>query len=211
MYKRQTLLLLGISLVLLAGLFVLTRLVDKNVDNRFSDSSRVEATPQEQPAPQVENPVQKEDPLASSQDESLLTDISKPTFTIYNAQNQPYALDDFADRPVVLYFWASHSKSSTAGLAVMERYFQKHGRNVYFLVVNVVDGEKETRKTSDAYLASKDYSFPVYYDLDGLCNEYYNKKVPLAIFFGRDGSAVTYFNEQPTTDLMQRCFQKILN
>lgn len=214
MNKAKTFLLLGLSLVLLAGLFLLTQFIDQQVDKRFSNVSQTENTPapdtQQTPAgessqetpPQTED-VPPEDPLLSIQE--IREHI------IYDTLNQPHNLEDFADRPVVLYFWASHSSASTSGLSVMETFFQKHGDKVYFLVVNVTDGEKETRQTADAYLADNTYPFPVYYDLDGLCNEYYKKKVPLAIFFGNDGKAKAYFNSKPTSNLMQTCLQEILS
>lgn len=221
MYKSKTFILLGLSLALLAGLFLFTRLVDRRVDNRFSGASQPQVAPEsntEQPpknegteqtpyenesTPENETLPENEDPLESIQ--------QVRNHIIYDNQNQPHLLESFVDRPVVLYFWASHNKASTAGLSVMETFFQQHGSQVYFLVVNVTDGEKETRETADAYLAENNYSFPIYYDLDGLCTEYYKKSVPLAIFFGSDGNAVTYFNEQPTSSLMERCFEKILN
>ena len=211
MYKRNTLLLLGISLALLVGLFFLTKFIDKKVDDRFSNLSTESANK----AQLQENNIPQKDTIAGNSDlfgeEAKAPGEAIPTFTIYNKQNKAFHLEDFSDRPVVLYFWASHSKSSTAGLSVMERFFQKHGNKVYFVIVDVVDGDKETRSKSDLFLQSKDYSFPIYYDLDGLCNEYYGKKVPLAIFFDKSGTAITYFNEQPTSNLMQSCFQKILN
>ena len=215
MYKTKTFILLGLSLALLACLFLLTRLVDQRVDDRFRDASKTEAAPEpsteqtpnsestEQTPPEEETFPEDEDPLESIQEVR--------NHIIYDNQNQPHSLESFVDRPIVLYFWTSQSKASTAGLSVMETFFQQHGSQVYFLVVNVTDGEKETRETADAYLAKNNYSFPIYYDLDGLCSEYYKKSVPLAIFFGSDGNAVTYFNEEPTTSLMERCFEKILN
>ena len=30
-----------------------------------------------------------------------------PEFTVYDAEGQPVSLSEFADRPIVLYFWAS--------------------------------------------------------------------------------------------------------
>lgn len=89
-----------------------------------------------------------------------------PEFTVYDAEGQPVGLSEFADRPIVLYFWASWNDQCREDLHAFEEAYQEYGQQVGFLMINMTDGSKETPETAGTFLDRIQHSFPVYFDLD---------------------------------------------
>ena len=99
---------------------------------------------------------------------SVMDDVvnAAPEFTVYDAEGQPVSLSDFADRPIVLHFWASWSEQCREDLHAFEEAYQEYGQQVDFLMINMTDGSKETMETASTFLDRIQRSFPVYFDLD---------------------------------------------
>ena len=116
-----------------------------------------------------------------------------PVVTFYNAAGNAITVESFRDKPVVLCYWASWATGSADTLDLIAKYYAEYSDKVHFVVINLTNSEKETREAADAFLADKNYPFPIYYDTDGVCRTSYAvNTVPTTFFLEDDAYAVAY-------------------
>ena len=116
-----------------------------------------------------------------------------PAVSFYDGNGNVYTLDAYKDKPIVLCFWASWAAPSESTLALLAEQYVNYSQDVYFIVICITDGEKETKETADAFLADKSYPFPVFYDLDGVCHSAYHVNTkPTTFFIKKDNVAYAY-------------------
>lgn len=109
-------------------------------------------------------------------------------FTVYTADNTPVALADFAGRPVMLNFWASWCNPCKSEMPDMQAAYEKYGRDVVFIMINMTDGSHETLEKAQQFISDSGYTFPVYYDTAGSAAGAYNvRSIPMTVFIDRDG------------------------
>jgi hypothetical protein len=78
------------------------------------------------------------------------------------------------------------------------------------LLINLVDGENETKETSDAFLADKSYLCPVYFDDGSVAKKFNVKQVPITFFINAEGVAKSYIHDVINQSAMDQCLQTIL-
>lgn len=134
-------------------------------------------------------------------------------FTIYDAEGNAVHLSDFAGGPVVINFWASWCPPCKAELPDFEAAYkdnEKNGGTVQFLMVDLTDGERETKETADAFLAENGYTFPVYYDLDySAAYTYGIRSIPMTLFVDADGYIADDYVGQINAQTLQEGLDKI--
>ena len=89
-----------------------------------------------------------------------------PDFTVYDSAGNKVKLSDYLGKPVVLNFWASWCGPCKSEMPGFDSLYQKYGDSIQFLMVNLTDGQQETREKADSFIQSEGYSFPIYYDYD---------------------------------------------
>ena len=134
-----------------------------------------------------------------------------PVVTFYNAAGNAVTIESFRDKPVVLCYWASWATGSDDTLDLINQYYAEYSEKVHFVVINLTNAEKETREAADAYLAEKNYAFPVYYDTDGVCRTSYSvNTVPTTFFLEDDAYAVAYSKGKLTKRVLLAGIEYIL-
>lgn len=140
---------------------------------------------------------------ANSMDEP----VAAPDFTVYDADGNEAHLADFKGEPVVVNFWASWCPPCKQELPDFEKVYQEmgiredsaessadgDGQEVRFLMVNLTDGQRETRDTASEYVAGEGYTFPIYYDEDfSAAGTYGVNSIPMTLFIDGDGNIQAY-------------------
>lgn len=115
-----------------------------------------------------------------------------PDFSVLNMDGNTVKLSDFLGKPVVLNFWASWCPPCKGEMPEFNEVYQEVGEEVTFMMVDLVDGQRETKEKGAKYVKDQGYSFPVYFDVDqNAASTYSVMSIPTTIFIDKDGYIVT--------------------
>lgn len=131
-------------------------------------------------------------PADSNQNENASRESGKktaaPDFAVTDAKGNEIRLSDFAGKPVVLNFWASWCPPCKSE---MPRFDAKYGEvkdSVVFMMVDLVDGQRETQAKGQQYVADQGFTFPVYFDKQQQAAAAYGiSSIPTTIFIDANG------------------------
>lgn len=115
-----------------------------------------------------------------------------PDFTVYDKDGNAVKLSDFKGKPVVLNFWASWCPPCKREMPDFQEKYLEYKDEIHFVMVNITDGQQETKESAEKFLATTDYTFPVYFDsdLEGAYT-YGIYSVPQTFFIDAEGILVT--------------------
>ena len=115
-----------------------------------------------------------------------------PDFTVYDAEGKAVKLSDMAGTPVVLNFWASWCPPCKSEMPHFDAVSKELGGEVQFMMVDLVDGRRETAEIGAAYIKEQGYEFPVFFDTEGEAGITYGvRSIPTTLFIDKDGYIVT--------------------
>ena len=108
-----------------------------------------------------------ENPKEENEQQTPAEDIiMAPDFTVYDAEGEAVNLSDFSGKPVVINFWATWCGYCVREMPAFEKIAAEYADDVVFMMINVTDGQQETKEDALAFIEEKGYTFPVYYDTD---------------------------------------------
>ena len=172
MNKRK---ILGIVVVLVIGMIIFTILSSKN------------SISTEEKLSQIESERKPDNYIPAS------IKIKAKDFTVYAENKEKINIEKYiGSKPMVIVFWASWCIDCRENLirieAAKEKYYKE---DVEFIVVNITDGERETKETADAYLKFNNISLDTYYDYDLSAYKAYNlNTLPRMMFVDKNGIIV---------------------
>lgn len=119
--------------------------------------------------------------------------IMAPDITIENADGEEVKFNDLLDgRPIVLNFWATWCTYCKQEMLDFEEVYKEMGDNIQFIMLDIVDGGRETVDTGRDYIEECGYTFPVYYDtLQEAAYTYGINSLPITLFISGDGELIT--------------------
>jgi len=125
-------------------------------------------------------------------DVSTKETIPAPDFTVYDAEGKAVRLSDFKGKPVVLNFWASWCPPCKSEMPHFNTVYADVKNDIVFLMVDLVDGQRETQAKGQQYVQEQGFSFPVYFDTKQSAADTYGiASIPTTIFIDAAGNAVT--------------------
>ena len=134
-----------------------------------------------------------------------------PDFTVYDLEGNAHKLSDFRGKPVLLNFWASWCGPCQMEMPDFQKFYESHGDQVHFVIVNLTDGQQETVETASAFIEEKGYTFPVYYDTDiDAAMKYGVSAVPVSYFIDAEGYFVAWAQGALTADMLQQGMDMLL-
>jgi len=84
-----------------------------------------------------------------------------PDFRVFDASGKEVRLSDFKGEVVVLNFWASWCPPCKEEMPYFQKAYEQYGDRVKFMMLDLVDGSRETKATGQKFIADNKYTFPV--------------------------------------------------
>ena len=124
--------------------------------------------------------------------ETETTKQKAPDITVTDAEGNAVKLSDFYGKPIVLNFWASWCPPCKEEMPTFNTVYEEVGDDVQFMMVDLTDGQRETKDKGLAYIEEQGYTFPVYFDteFEGAYG-YSINSVPTTLFIDKEGYIVT--------------------
>lgn len=118
--------------------------------------------------------------------------VKAPDFTVLDMDGNSVKLSDLFGKPIVLNFWASWCTPCKTEMPEFNEVYEDLGEDITFMMVNLVDGKRETKETGAQYITEQGFSFPVYFDTEQEAAYAYGiRSIPTTIFIDKDGYIVT--------------------
>lgn len=114
-----------------------------------------------------------------------------PDFTVYDTAGNAVRLVDYAGKPVVLNFWASWCPPCKSEMPHFDKLYQETKDSVVFLMVDLVDGQRETEEDGKSYVASQGFAFaPMFDTKQQAARKYSVSSIPSTFFINTKGDIV---------------------
>lgn len=114
-------------------------------------------------------------------------------FTVYDNEGKEVKLSDFKGKPVILNLWATWCPPCKSELPDFEKMYKQYGDKVEFMMINMTDGQRETRDTAKDFININGYTFPVYYDESFSASYAYSTgSIPVTVIVDSGGTVVAH-------------------
>ena len=182
--------LIGVFVLLIGGAAVLySRLGDQLQPDRLEVQNPPATTAPATTAPT--EPSQTDPTVTTAPAQTTRPVITAPDFTVYDAEGNEVHLSDYFGKPIVLNFWASWCGPCQMEMPDFQEKYLELGEEVAFLMINMTDGGRETVQTASEFIASKGYTFPVFYDTMGMAAGVYGAySLPTSYFINAQGHVI---------------------
>lgn len=129
-----------------------------------------------------------------SKQDSKKEKMPAPDFTVVDAKGNKVKLSSFFGKPIVLNFWASWCPPCKGEMPHFDKVYENTKDDVVFLMVDMVDGQRETSEKGKKYVKDSGYSFPVYFDTAQEAAYVYRiSSIPSTLLIDKEGNIVTAY------------------
>ena len=121
--------------------------------------------------------------------------IAAPDFTVTATDGTEVTLSSMKGKPVILNFWASWCPPCQKEMPDLQKQFEIHGDTIAFMMVDLTDGQQETKESAQSFIEKNKYTFPIYFDETGKASTAYSiASIPMTFFINREGNIVKSVN-----------------
>lgn len=115
--------------------------------------------------------------------------LEAPDFSAIDGEGNEVRLSDFRGTPVVLNFWASWCGPCRSEMPTFNKVSQEYTEDeLVFLMVDLVDGQRETVEKGRAYIEENGFTFKVLYDtMQEAAYAYGIRAIPSTLFIDKNG------------------------
>ena len=151
--------------------------------------------------PETTQPPQPTETAGTSPTDATEPDYSAPDFTMLDWEGGEVTLSEFFGKPIVLNFWASWCGPCKMEMPDIQKYYEKFGEEIHFLLVSVDDSVD----TAKAFIEKEGYTFPVYFDTTSAgAYTYGASSIPLTYFIDTEGNMQAYYMGAMSEDILQQ-------
>lgn len=128
-------------------------------------------------------------PENTENDDNELERIKAPDFTVIDAEGNEVKLSDYVGTPIVLNFWASWCGPCKSEMPHFNKVSEEYPKDqLLFLMVDLVDGDRETLETGKDYVVEQGYTFTVLFDTkQDAAATYGIRSIPSTLFIDKEG------------------------
>jgi cytochrome c biogenesis protein CcmG, thiol:disulfide interchange protein DsbE len=134
-------------------------------------------------------------------------------FSVYNEEGKKVNIKDYlTGKPLIINFWASWCPPCKEEMPYFNNIKDVYGDKVEVLMVNLTDGQRETREKANAYIDNIGYDFNILYDEDlNASKTYALNQIPRTLFVDKDGNIIKDKLGMLTEDELKDYVDKIID
>ena len=115
-------------------------------------------------------------------------------------------------KPVILNFWASWCPPCKYEMPDFDKVHRELGDRVNFVMLDLVDGQRETEELGRRYILENGFDMPVFFDtLREGSRTYGIRSIPTSVFIDREGFIVTSVQGPIDEELLRGAIEFLLN
>ena len=128
-----------------------------------------------------------------------------PDFTVYDEEGNEITLSALMDgKPTVLNFWASWCGPCRSEMPHIQEAYERLGGEVSFVMINMTDGQRETRESAEEYMAESGWTFSIYFDSDyDAAMTYGAYSLPQTYFIDAEGRLIAAARGSMSAEVLQ--------
>ncbi len=133
-------------------------------------------------------------------------------FYMFDKDGQKVNLSEYIGKSIIINFWTSWCSPCQVELPAFEKMYQKYGDKINFMMINLTADSRESKEKADELVSDNEYSFIVYYDLDGNGASNYNiSSIPVTIFIDKDGYIRKKYIGAINESMLDKLIEALLN
>ena len=135
-----------------------------------------------------------------------------PDFSMVDWDGNETKLSDLVanGKPIILNFWASWCPPCIGEMPEFDKVYFENGDDIQFVMLNMTDGQRETKEIAEKFIIDQGYSFPVYFDIDQEGASLYGiRYIPTTVFINSSGYMVAGAQSALTEDILHQGIELI--